>query len=49
MPVLPETQVPWPEEVDKLVELGFGRQRAVAALNATNGNVEMAAGLLFEQ
>ncbi|EKG11519.1 Ubiquitin-associated/translation elongation factor EF1B [Macrophomina phaseolina MS6] len=49
MPVLPETQVPWPQEVEKLVELGFGRQRAVAALNATNGNVEMAAGLLFEQ
>ncbi|EOD50296.1 putative class iii chitinase protein [Neofusicoccum parvum UCRNP2] len=49
MPVLPETQVPWPAAVDQLVELGFGRQHAIAALNATDGNVEMAAGLLFEQ
>lgn len=49
MPLLPETQVPWPEAVEQLVELGFGRPRAVAALNATDGNVEMAAGLLFEQ
>ncbi|OJD30326.1 glycoside hydrolase family 18 protein [Diplodia corticola] len=49
VPVAPEPQVPWPEAVEQLVELGFGRQRAVAALNATEGNVEMAAGLLFEQ
>ncbi|OMP88563.1 hypothetical protein BK809_0005282 [Diplodia seriata] len=47
MPV--EPQVPWPEAVEQLVELGFGRQSAVAALNATDGNVEVAAGLLFEQ
>ncbi|KAL1644963.1 hypothetical protein SLS58_004034 [Diplodia intermedia] len=50
MPMAPgEPQVPWPEAVEQLVELGFGRQSAVAALNATDGNVEMAAGLLFEQ
>ncbi|KAJ9640344.1 hypothetical protein H2199_005883 [Coniosporium tulheliwenetii] len=40
--------VPWPgEDVEMLVGLGFGRQQAVAALNITEGNVEMAAGLLF--
>ncbi|KAF2091709.1 glycoside hydrolase family 18 protein, partial [Saccharata proteae CBS 121410] len=46
---LPAPAVPWPgEDVEKLVVLGFGRQQAVAALNATDGNVEVAAGLLFE-
>ncbi|KAJ9667409.1 hypothetical protein H2201_002610 [Coniosporium apollinis] len=45
---LPPPQVPWPgEDVEVLVGLGFGRQQAVAALNITEGNVEMAAGLLF--
>jgi hypothetical protein len=28
--------------------LGFAQNEAVAALNATDGNVEMAAGFLFE-
>lgn len=47
---LPEAQVPWPgEDVQKLVALGFGRAEAIAALNATGGNVEFAAGLLFDQ
>ncbi|KAF2135887.1 glycoside hydrolase family 18 protein [Aplosporella prunicola CBS 121167] len=47
---LPETQVPWPpEKVQQLVDLGFGRPRVVAALNATGGDVEVAAGLLFEE
>ncbi|KAK7609876.1 glycoside hydrolase superfamily [Phyllosticta paracitricarpa] len=47
---LPPTQVPWPSaDVDKLCELGFGRSNAVAALNATNGDVETAAVLLLEQ
>ncbi len=36
------------ENVEQLVALGFGRMQAVAALNATGGNVETAAGLLFE-
>ncbi|EON68128.1 hypothetical protein W97_07276 [Coniosporium apollinis CBS 100218] len=45
---LPAPQVSWPgEDVEMLVGLGFGRQQAVAALNVTEGNVEMAAGLLF--
>ena len=46
---LPPAPAPWPdEEVQKLVVLGFERHEAVAALNATDGNVEMAAGFLFE-
>ncbi|KAI2475494.1 Glycoside hydrolase family 18 protein [Pyrenophora tritici-repentis] len=46
---LPPARAPWPdEEVQKLVVLGFERHEAVAALNATDGNVEMAAGFLFE-
>ncbi|KAK8244994.1 glycoside hydrolase superfamily [Phyllosticta capitalensis] len=47
---LPPTEVPWPNaDVDKLCELGFGRANVVAALNATNGDVETAAVLLLEQ
>ncbi|KAK7183983.1 hypothetical protein DPSP01_012263 [Paraphaeosphaeria sporulosa] len=47
---LPEAPAPWPAEtVEKLVVLGFSNQEAVAALNATEGNVELAAGFLFEQ
>ncbi|KAH9876430.1 hypothetical protein J1614_003561 [Plenodomus biglobosus] len=39
----------WPEEeVAKLVVLGFQRHEAIAALNATEGDVEMAAGFLFD-
>ncbi|KAG9199439.1 hypothetical protein G6514_008504 [Epicoccum nigrum] len=46
---LPDARAAWPEdEVQKLVVLGFARQEALAALNATDGNVEMAAGFLFE-
>jgi hypothetical protein len=46
---LPAARAAWPdEEVDKLVVLGFSRQEAIAALNATDGNTEMAAGFLFE-
>ena len=45
---LAQPAVPWPErDVDALVALGFSRHSAVAALNATDGNVELAAGLLF--
>ncbi|KAK5167184.1 DNA damage-inducible protein 1 [Saxophila tyrrhenica] len=36
------------EAVDQLVSLGFTRQQAVAALDACEGNVEYAAGLLFQ-
>jgi len=40
----------WPAEtVEKLTELGFPEAQAVAALNAAGGNVEVAAGMLFEQ
>lgn len=47
---LPAARAPWPDdEVAKLVVLGFGRHEAIAALNATDGHVEMAAGLLFER
>jgi chitinase len=36
------------EDVRMLRDLGFSQQQAVAALNSTNGNVEYAAGLLFQ-
>ncbi|KAF2196481.1 glycoside hydrolase [Delitschia confertaspora ATCC 74209] len=47
---LPEPSTPWPnEKVDSLIAIGFERHEAVAALNATDGNAELAANLLFEQ
>ncbi|KAI9857063.1 MAG: DNA damage-inducible protein 1 [Vezdaea acicularis] len=36
-----------PEAVNQLVGMGFSREEAVAALQATGGNVDYAAGLLF--
>jgi len=36
------------ESIDQLVSLGFSRNEAIAALDATGGNVEYAAGLLFQ-
>lgn len=36
------------ESISTLKDLGFSEQQAVAALNSTNGNVEYAAGLLFQ-
>ncbi|KAF2870171.1 kinase-like domain-containing protein [Massariosphaeria phaeospora] len=47
---LPLPAAPWPDDtVNNLVVLGFSHHEAVAALNATDGNVELAAGFLFEQ
>lgn len=36
------------EDIDQLVGLGFSRAEAIQALDATGGNVEYAAGLLFQ-
>jgi len=36
------------ESINALKELGFGEQQAIAALNATNGNVDVAASMLFQ-
>lgn len=48
-PSVPPAPQPFPaESVKTLQDLGFGQQQAVAALNMTNGNVEQAAGLLFD-
>jgi hypothetical protein len=46
---LSRAPAPWPEEnVNNLVVIGFSRQEAIAALNATDGNVDLAAGFLFD-
>jgi hypothetical protein len=46
---LPTPAHPFPaESVKTLQDLGFNQQQAVAALNMTSGNVEQAAGLLFD-
>ncbi|KAM3419431.1 hypothetical protein BST61_g5357 [Cercospora zeina] len=36
------------ESISTLKDLGFSERQAIAALNSTNGNVEYAAGLLFQ-
>lgn len=36
------------EAIQQLVSLGFSREEAVGALNATSGNLELAANLLFQ-
>lgn len=44
-----QTQPTFPQEsIDQLVALGFSREEAVNALAACGGNVEYAAGLLFQ-
>ena len=48
-PPAPAQQPTFPQEsIDKLVALGFSRDEAVNALAACGGNVEYAAGLLFQ-
>lgn len=45
----PAAQPSFPaESIDQLVALGFSRDEAVNALAACGGNVEYAAGLLFQ-
>jgi len=47
----PQQQVPpsfSAESIDQLVALGFSRAEAINALHACDGNVEFAAGLLFQ-
>ena len=36
------------EAIDQLVSIGFNREQAVAALDACDGNVDLAAGMLFD-
>jgi len=36
------------KDISQLIALGFSRQEAIAALDATGGNVDYAAGLLFQ-
>ncbi|MCJ1277770.1 DNA damage-inducible protein 1 [Puttea exsequens] len=36
------------EDIDQLTNMGFSRQEAIQALEAAGGNVEIAAGLLFD-
>lgn len=44
-----QSQTRHPEkDINQLVQLGFSRQEAIAALDATGGNVDYAAGLLFQ-
>ncbi|KAI9774653.1 MAG: DNA damage-inducible protein 1 [Geoglossum simile] len=43
----PQLQHP-PEAIEQLLQLGVSREEAIAALNATGGNVDFAAGLFFQ-
>ena len=53
MPPRPQAPTPassrWPEkDIEMLVSLGFDRARAIAALDATGGNTDYAASMLFQ-
>lgn len=48
IPVAAQEPQPSAEAIGQLESLGFSRQQAVAALNATGGDVNMAASLLFQ-
>ena len=47
-PSQPAAQTFSNEAIEQLVQLGFSREAAINALQATGGNVEYAAGLLFQ-
>lgn len=47
-PSLPARRTFPESDIEKLLALGFDRQAAINALQATDGNVEYAAGLLFQ-
>jgi len=47
-PARPAQPVHSKEAIDQLQSLGFTREQAIAALDACGGNVEYAAGLLFQ-
>lgn len=47
--VPPPAQAPFPEkDIAFLCEMGIERSQAIAAMNMTNGNVDQAAGILFD-
>ena len=37
------------ESIDQLISIGFERAQAIAALDACDGNIDLAAGMLFDQ
>jgi DNA damage-inducible protein 1 len=47
-PPAPQQQKYDEQTIGQLVSLGFSRMEAIQALDATSGNVELAAGLLFQ-
>lgn len=49
LPPPPSTVGYSPQAIEQLQLLGFSREEAIAALNATGGNVDYAAGLLFQE